>query len=93
AERFLDALDLFTQAVSLGDVESLATHPASTTHQLVGPEVRERHGITAGLVRLSVGIEDGRDLLDDVLRALDGLAGRESAGAPPSVAASRWSSG
>jgi len=79
AERFLDSLTLFTQAVSLGDVESLATHPASTTHQLLAPEARQRHGITDGLVRLSVGIEDGRDLLDDVLRALDGVAATDGA--------------
>lgn len=46
AERFLDGLTLFTQAVSLGDVESLATHPASTTHQLLDAETRERQGIT-----------------------------------------------
>ena len=70
AARFLDALTLFTQAVSLGDVESLATHPASTTHQLVPPEVREVEGVTDGLVRLSVGIEDARDLVEDVLEAL-----------------------
>lgn len=71
AQRFLDGLALFTQAVSLGDVESLATHPASTTHQLLEGDVRARHGISEGLVRLSVGIEDGRDLLEDVLRSLD----------------------
>jgi len=71
AERFLDELTLFAQAVSLGDVESLATHPASTTHQLLDPEVRARQGISDGLVRLSLGIEDGDDLLQDVLRALD----------------------
>ncbi|MEJ2666314.1 MAG: PLP-dependent aspartate aminotransferase family protein [Deinococcales bacterium] len=73
AARFLDRLTLFTQAVSLGDVESLATHPASTTHQLLEPEARNRHSISDGLVRLSVGIEDGADLLDDVLRALDAV--------------------
>jgi methionine-gamma-lyase len=71
AARFLDELTLFAQAVSLGDVESLATHPASTTHQLLEPEDRARHGITDGLVRLSIGIEDPDDLLEDVLRALD----------------------
>lgn len=74
AERFLDGLTLFTQAVSLGDVESLATHPASTTHQLLDEETRERQGITGGLVRLSVGIESPRDLCDDLLASLDKLA-------------------
>jgi methionine-gamma-lyase len=67
---FLDALELFTQAVSLGDVESLATHPASTTHQLLEPKLRERHGITEGLVRLSIGIEDPEDLIEDLGQAL-----------------------
>ena len=71
AERFLDGLELFTQAVSLGDVESLATHPASTTHQLLEADERARHGIGDGLVRLSVGIEDGDDLLADVLASLE----------------------
>lgn len=70
ARTFLDGLELFTQAVSLGDVESLATHPASTTHELLPPEVLERQGITPGLVRLSVGIEDPRDLIEDLEQAL-----------------------
>ncbi|WP_293179671.1 PLP-dependent aspartate aminotransferase family protein [Oceanithermus sp.] len=70
ARVFLDGLELFTQAVSLGDVESLATHPASTTHELLPPEVLERQGITPGLVRLSVGIEDPRDLVEDLEQAL-----------------------
>ena len=80
AQRFLDHLQLFTQAVSLGDVESLSSHPASTTHQLLGEEVLGRHGITPGLVRLSVGIEDPEDLLEDVTRALE-LARRTPAAA------------
>ena len=71
ARVFLDGLELFTQAVSLGDVESLATHPASTTHELIPPEVRERQGVTPGLVRLSVGIEDPRDLIEDLEQALE----------------------
>lgn len=71
AFAFLDALTLFTQAVSLGDVESLSSHPASTTHQLLGEETLARQGVTPGLVRLSVGIEDKEDLIRDVLGALD----------------------
>ena len=70
AERFLDRLELFTQAVSLGDVESLASHPASTTHQLLDPDLRARQGVTEGLVRLSIGIEDPEDLGEDLGRAL-----------------------
>lgn len=73
ARRFLDNLTLFTQAVSLGDVESLATHPASTTHQLLPQEVLEQQDITDGLVRLSIGIEDPDDLLKDLLGALEGV--------------------
>lgn len=70
AARFLDRLTLFTQAVSLGDVESLATHPASTTHQLLDETRRLEQGVNDGLVRLSVGIEDAEDLVEDVLQAL-----------------------
>ena len=71
AFAFLNALTLFTQAVSLGDVESLSSHPASTTHQLLGEETLARQGITPGLVRLSVGVEDAEDLIADVRQALD----------------------
>ena len=70
ARALLDNLELFTQAVSLGDVASLATHPGTTTHQLLGPELLERHGVTPGLVRLSIGIEDPSDLLADLEQAL-----------------------
>lgn len=70
AALFLDSLKLFTQAVSLGDVESLATHPASTTHQLLPPEIRAAHGVSDSLVRLSVGIEDPEDLIADLEQAL-----------------------
>lgn len=76
AAAFLDSLELFTQAVSLGDVESLATHPASTTHQLLPPEVRLRHGVSDTLVRLSVGIEDPEDLIEDLDQALSRTRGR-----------------
>lgn len=71
AFRFLNALKLFTQAVSLGDVESLSSHPASTTHHLLGEETLTRQGVTPGLVRLSVGIEDSADLIADVKQALE----------------------
>ncbi|GAA5514363.1 L-methionine gamma-lyase [Deinococcus carri] len=71
AFAFLDHLKLFTQAVSLGDVESLSSHPASTTHQLLDEETLARQGVTPGLVRLSVGIEDADDLIADVLGALE----------------------
>lgn len=74
AEVFLDSLQLFTQAVSLGDVSSLATHPASTTHQLVDAGVRKQLGVADSLVRLSVGIEDAADLQADLAQALGQVA-------------------
>ena len=69
--RFMDALQLFTRAVSLGDAESLAQHPASMTHAVYPPEERAHHLIGEGLIRLSVGLEDSDDLLDDLRQALD----------------------
>lgn len=68
--RFMDALKLFTRAVSLGDAESLAQHPASMTHAVYSAEERAAHFISEGLVRLSVGLEDGEDLLADLGQAL-----------------------
>lgn len=68
--RFFSALSLVTLAESLGGVESLACHPASMTHAAIPREERERVGITDGLIRLSVGIEDKRDILADVERAI-----------------------
>ncbi|MHB1198972.1 MAG: trans-sulfuration enzyme family protein [Polaromonas sp.] len=69
AAAVLNQLELFTQAVSLGDVDSLACHPASTTHSLVPAEVRAQNGIVEGLIRLSVGIEHPDDLIADLERA------------------------
>ena len=68
---FMDALQLVTRAVSLGDAETLAQHPASMTHSVYTPEERAAHGIAEGLVRLSVGLEDVQDLLADIGQALD----------------------
>ncbi|MFI4939122.1 MAG: trans-sulfuration enzyme family protein [Burkholderiales bacterium] len=70
ARTFLDHLTLVTQAVSVGDVDSLACHPASTTHSAVAENIRLQYGVTDGLVRISAGIEDSQDLLEDVERAL-----------------------
>ena len=69
--RFMDALQLVTRAVSLGDAETLAQHPASMTHATYTPEERAAHGISEGLVRLSIGLEDPADILVDVQQALD----------------------
>lgn len=74
AFAFLSGLRLFFLAESLGGVESLASHPATMTHASMPPEVREKKGIVEGLVRLSVGIEDVGDLLEDLERALAAAA-------------------
>ncbi len=70
ATRFLERCQLFTLAESLGGVESLIEHPAIMTHASVPAEVRAELGIDDGLVRLSVGIEDADDLIDDLRAAL-----------------------
>ena len=69
--RFMNALRLITRAVSLGDAESLAQHPASMTHSFYTLEEREEHMISEGLVRISAGLEDLDDLLEDVGQALE----------------------
>src|SRR6202020_707768 len=68
--HFLDALQLFTRLVNIGDVRSLATHPASTTHRQLSPEELKHAGVSEDTVRLSVGIEDVKDLVADLERAL-----------------------
>ncbi len=68
--RFLDALELFTRLVNIGDVRSLATHPASTTHRQLSAAELEKAGVSEDTVRLSIGIEDLKDLLADLDKAL-----------------------
>ena len=70
ARRFMESLRIFSLAESLGGVESLVCHPATMTHASVPSADRDKLGITAGLVRLSVGIEDIEDLRDDLEHAL-----------------------
>ncbi len=70
ARRFLERLELFTLAESLGGVESLVDHPAIMTHATVPPEARARLGISDTLVRLSIGIEETDDLVADLSQAL-----------------------
>jgi cystathionine gamma-lyase len=70
AKRFLERVEIFALAESLGGVESLIEHPAIMTHASVPPEVRAKIGIGDGLVRLSVGIEDADDLIADLDQAL-----------------------
>lgn len=68
--KFLDALQLFTRLVNIGDAKSLATHPASTTHRQLSPEELEASGVSADTVRLCVGIEHIDDLIADLEQAL-----------------------
>jgi cystathionine gamma-synthase len=75
---FLGKVRLFSLAESLGGVESLVAHPASMTHAAMDPEARRRAGIADSLLRLSIGIEEGDDLLQDLAAALD-AAGDSSA--------------
>ena len=70
ARAFLKAVRLFAVAESLGGVESLIEHPAIMTHASVPPETRRKLGIDDGFIRLSVGIENGQDLVEDLLQAL-----------------------
>jgi len=65
--RLMDTIEIFTLAVSLGCVDSLIQHPASMTHACVPKHKREKAGVTDGLIRISVGIED----VDDLIGALD----------------------
>jgi cystathionine gamma-lyase len=71
ARRFLKAVKIFACAESLGGVESLIEHPAIMTHASVPPETRAALGISDGFIRLSVGIEDAQDLVDDLTQALE----------------------
>ena len=73
--RFLDALQLFTRLVNIGDVRSLATHPASTTHRQLSPEELEQAGVSEDTVRLSIGIEHIDDLKADLEQALAAATG------------------
>lgn len=70
AFRFMNALDIIKISNNLGDAKSLITHPTTTTHQRLSDEERAELGIGDGLIRLSVGLEDGADLLGDIRNAL-----------------------
>lgn len=70
-KKFIKSLKLVSHLANLGDSRTLAIHPASTTHSQVPKKEREKIGITDGLVRMSVGLENIEDILDDVLQALE----------------------
>jgi O-succinylhomoserine sulfhydrylase len=71
AFRFLNALQVALISNNLGDAKTIVTHPATTTHQRLSDEQKATLGITPGLIRISLGIEDGADLTADILQALD----------------------
>ncbi len=70
ADKFVTSLKIFSLAESLGGVESLVSHPAKMTHASIPKEEREKRGISDNLIRLSIGIENVQDLLDDIEQAL-----------------------
>jgi cystathionine beta-lyase/cystathionine gamma-synthase len=69
--RFMEALDLILPATTLGDVYSLTLYPAMSSHRALGPEERAKVGISDSLVRLSVGIEESSEIIEDLERALE----------------------
>ena len=70
AFKFMNALELFDISNNLGDTKSLATHPATTTHRVIGEEGRKKLNIDDGMIRLSIGLEDFQDLIVDIEQAL-----------------------
>ena len=73
AFRVMDGFRLIAISNNLGDSRSMVTHPATTTHMRIGAEERARLGISDGVIRLSVGLEDPADLEDDLQRGLDAV--------------------
>ncbi len=74
-KRFINSVKLFSLLANIGDAKSLVIHPASTTHQQLTAEEQKATGVTPEMVRLSVGIEDIRDIIADLDQALDASAG------------------
>ena len=72
--KFIEALRVFSHLANVGDAKSLVIHPATTTHYRMSDADLARSGITAGTVRLSIGLEESDDLLDDLDRALKAAA-------------------
>jgi len=71
AMRFMNALEMISLSSNLGDTRSIATHPVSTTHSKLTDEERAQIGIFPGSIRISVGLEDSDDIIEDLIRALD----------------------
>ena len=70
AHALLDALELVDISNNIGDSRSLMTHPATTTHHSVGPDVRAEMGVGEGMLRINIGLEDPADVIDDLDQAL-----------------------
>jgi O-acetylhomoserine (thiol)-lyase len=81
-KKLIDSLELFSLVANIGDAKSLVIHPASTTHQQLSAEEQANTGVTPEMVRLSVGIEDIRDILSDLDQAIEAANGHTFAGAP-----------
>jgi O-acetylhomoserine (thiol)-lyase len=81
-KKLIDGLELFSLLANIGDAKSLVIHPASTTHSQLTVEEQAATGVTPELVRLSVGIEDIRDILADLDQAIEAANGHTAAGAP-----------
>src|SRR5699024_9272924 len=79
ASALMQHVHVATPAVSLGSVDTLIQHPAGLTHRVLDEQTRQQCGITPGLVRLSVGIEQVEDLWDDLAQAMQGDAGARAA--------------
>jgi O-acetylhomoserine (thiol)-lyase len=71
ARRIADQTELFSLVVNIGDSKSIITHPASTTHQQLSADELKAAGVPQALIRLSVGLEDSIDLIDDLKQALE----------------------
>ena len=81
-KKLIDSLELFSLVANIGDAKSLVIHPASTTHQQLSVEEQAATGVTPEMVRLSVGIEDIRDILADLDQAIDAATTRVAVGDP-----------
>ena len=86
-KKLIDSLELFSLLANIGDAKSLVIHPASTTHQQLSTEEQAATGVTPEMVRLSVGIEDIRDIVADLDQAIEAANGHTVAGASKAVAA------
>jgi O-acetylhomoserine (thiol)-lyase len=86
-KKLIDTLELFSLLANIGDAKSLVIHPASTTHQQLSVEEQASTGVTPEMVRLSVGIEDIRDILADLDQAIEAANGHASLGAAAGIAA------